>query len=100
MNALALFSGVNCPKSDLMMAAFWLTLNKPESEQVPKYNFPLDFMCASRPVPVGTGAELVVLVVGSSVAVGVSGGWVVVSGTWVVSGGLKQASMIGASSDH
>lgn len=63
MNALALFSGVNWPKSDLIMATFWLTLSKPESEHVPKYFLPLALKRASSPVPAGAVAVEVVLIV-------------------------------------
>lgn len=63
MNVLALFSGVNAPKSDRIIAAFWLTLSNPESEHVPKYFLPLALKRASSPVPAGILAVVVVLVV-------------------------------------
>lgn len=55
-----LFSGVSCPKSALIIAAFWVLERRLESAQVPKYTFPLAFIFASRPdplpvLPVGVG---------------------------------------------
>jgi hypothetical protein len=61
VNLLALFSGVKAPKSDLMIATFWLTLRRLWSVQVPKYFFPLALMRASSPpVEVDGGAVVVV----------------------------------------